>query len=295
MNLPGDVMRILRAGFGLLLMLYATNACGGSEPGRDTPPDSVRASVPDPIAAPPPPAADVLDSIPDGPSASEADGRGAAARPAAPAAPSAGGATTASPAARDSAAQILARAAERYRAIRSLQADFTMRVENPLLRSTIASAGVLYQKRPDRLLLRFTEPAGDVIVSDGEYFWVYYPSVNAEQVMRSPAAASGSTGVDLQAQFLGDPTERFRYTLEGTDAVGGRPAWRMLLVPRERVGYRSLRVWLDQADHLARRFEITEDNGSVRHFELRNLRLDPAIADRLFQFQVPSGARVISP
>jgi outer membrane lipoprotein-sorting protein len=195
----------------------------------------------------------------------------------------------------DSAGRILTRAAERYGALRSLQADFTMRLENPLLRSTIASAGVLYQKRPDRLLLRFTDPDGDVIVSDGEYFWVYYPSVNAEQVMRSPAAQGGRSGVDLQAQFLGNPVERFQYTLEGVERVGERSAWRMLLVPRERVGYRSLRVWLDERDYLARRFEITEDNGSIRRFELRNVRLNPDLSDALFRFQTPSGARVISP
>ena len=194
----------------------------------------------------------------------------------------------------DSAGRILELAAARYAELTSMQAEFSMSYENPLLRSRTSGTGVLYQQRPDRLLLRFREPAGDVILSDGSYFWVYYPSVDPQQVLRSQAAAGASGGVDLQAQFLGDPTRRFRYTLEGEEAVQGRPAWRLTLVPREPLGYRQLRVWIDQRDYLARRFEITEENGSVRRFELSNLRLDPKLGDQLFRFDVPAGARVIT-
>jgi outer membrane lipoprotein-sorting protein len=194
----------------------------------------------------------------------------------------------------DSAGRILGQAAARYGELGSQQADFTMSYENPLLHSRTTGAGVLYQKRPDRLLLRFTEPEGDVILSDGRWFWIYYPSLDPAQVLRSAASAVASSGVDLQAQFLGDPTRRFAYTLDGRETVGGRAAWLLTLEPRERQGYKQLRVWIDQRDYLARRFEITEDNGSIRRFELRNLRLEPALADGLFRFDVPAGARVIT-
>ncbi|NJD10440.1 MAG: outer membrane lipoprotein carrier protein LolA [Gemmatimonadetes bacterium] len=194
----------------------------------------------------------------------------------------------------DSATRILERAAARYAALNSLQADFAMTYENPLLRSRSNGSGTLYQKRPDRLLLRFSEPAGDVILSDGRYFWVYYPSVDAAQVLRTQASPDASAGVDLQAQFLGDPTRRFSYALEGEEAVNGRPAWRLTLKPRESLGYRELRVWIDQRDDLAHRFEITEENGSIRRFELRNPRLNGALPDALFQFDVPAGARVVT-
>lgn len=194
----------------------------------------------------------------------------------------------------DSATRILEQASAKYREIRSLQADFSMVYENPLLRSRTEGAGTLYQKRPDRLLLRFSDPAGDVVLSDGEYFWIFYPSVDPGQVVRSPASEGGASGVDLQAQFLGDPTRRFNYRLDGEEAVAGRRVWLLTLTPRERTGYRQLRVWIDQADHLARRFEITEDNGALRRFELRNVRVNPTLGDALFRFDPPAGVRVIT-
>jgi outer membrane lipoprotein carrier protein len=185
---------------------------------------------------------------------------------------------------------ILRATAQRYEQVRSLQAEFVQELRNPLLGQTTRSRGMLYQRQPDRFLMRFSDPDGDIIVSDGEFFWVYYPSVDARQVMRSPR---GPQGLDLHAQFIGDPVSRFQATAHGQEAVGGRMAHVMTLVPRQPLGYRSLKVWIDAADHLVRRFELTEDNGTVRHFELGAVTINPTLPDRLFQFTPPEGAQVI--
>jgi outer membrane lipoprotein carrier protein len=230
------------------------------------------------------------------PGAGPGSGPGGAAGPAtgggttAPAAPAAGGAaeTTA-----DGAA-VLRRASAAYENVRSLQADFVMVFENPLLRQRLTSRGTLYQRQPDRIALRFTDPAGDLILGDGQYFYMYQPSNNPDQYFRQPATAAGQTGVNLQAQFVGNPVERFSHTLEGTESVAGRSAHVLLLVPRQRAEYRSLKVWLDERDSLARRFEITEHNGSVRRFDLQNMQVNPSIPDGVFRFTPPPGARAIS-
>jgi outer membrane lipoprotein-sorting protein len=78
------------------------------------------------------------------------------------------------------------------------------------------------------------------------------------------------------------------------ESVAGRPAHMLTLVPRQRAEYRSLRVWIDERDALARRFEITEHNGTVRRFDLSNLQVNPSIPDTVFQFTPPEGVRVIS-
>lgn len=190
-------------------------------------------------------------------------------------------------------AQLLRRSAETYANVRTMQADFTMRTQNPLLRTAVTSRGTLYQQSPDRIALRFTDPEGDVIVGDGSYFWIYYPSTDARQVIRSQADAGGAGGVDLQAQFLGDPVQRFEHTLHGTETVRGRETHVLTLVPREPLGYARLRVWIDAQDRLVRRFEITEHNGAVRLMDLENLRTNADIASDVFRFTPPAAARVI--
>jgi outer membrane lipoprotein-sorting protein len=220
-----------------------------------------------------------------------APGRGATAAPAA-----GGGAAAAPPAAGTGAADaaaILRQTSAAYERVQALRAEFVQSLENPLLGSRSTSRGTLFQRDPDRFLLRFEEPAGDVIVSDGRHFWVYYPSVDARQVIRAPASQAGAGGVDLKAQFVGDPVERFQATLEGREAVAGRDAHLLTLVPRTPAGYRRLRVWIDARDHLVRRFEIHEANEVVRRFELRNLELNPRLGDDLFRFTPPADARII--
>jgi outer membrane lipoprotein carrier protein len=186
---------------------------------------------------------------------------------------------------------ILRATARRYEQVRSLQADFVQQLRNPLLGRTTTSRGTLYQRQPDRFLMRFSDPEGDVIVGDGKFFWVYYPSVDARQVIRM--AGGGPGGLDLHAQFIGDPVSRFDATSHGRESVQGRAAHVLTLVPREPMGYRSLKVWVDVDDHLVRRFELTEENGNVRQFELQDVVMNPSLPDRLFQFTPPAGAQVI--
>ena len=187
----------------------------------------------------------------------------------------------------------LQRASAAYAGLRSMKADFVMQLNNPLLRQQTTSRGTLYQRRPDRIALRFSDPAGDMIIGDGEYFWIYTPSLDSLQVIQSPASGGGDQAVDLQAQFLGDPVRRFRHTLHGQESVAGRAAHVLTLEPRERAEYKTLKVWLDTRDALARRFEITEHNGTVRRFDLNNFEANPNIPDATFRFTPPRGARIV--
>ncbi|MEN8373854.1 MAG: outer membrane lipoprotein carrier protein LolA [Gemmatimonadota bacterium] len=188
---------------------------------------------------------------------------------------------------------VLDRASEAYEALTAVRADFRQEARNPILGRIIRSRGTIYQRQPDLFLMRFDDPAGDVIVSDGAHLWVFYPSVDSLQVLRLPSAG-GAGATDLRSQFIGDPAERFDATLEGSEVVAGREADILRLEPHAGAAtYRSLRAWIDREDGLARRFEITETNGLKRHFELSDLRVNPSLPDSLFRFTPPEGVRIV--
>jgi outer membrane lipoprotein carrier protein len=204
----------------------------------------------------------------------------------------AAGAEAAAPAetAPDAAAS-LARSEKAYAGVRSMKADFVQRVTVPLLGSDQTSRGEFYQRKPDRILLKFSEPAGDIMVGDGHYFWLYYPSTDRTQVIRAKMSDAGGQ-VDLQQEFLSNPTARYVATLVGKEAVDGRPAQVLTLVPKGRSPYRLIKIWVDEKDALVRRFEILEENESVRRLEFRNLALNVDLPDALFAFTPPAGAQV---
>jgi chaperone LolA len=187
--------------------------------------------------------------------------------------------------------EILRRVEQTAAGVRTLEADFVQNLHVPLLGSDRQSTGKLYQRKPDRFLMRFTDPAGDVMVADGQYFWIYYPSSDRTQVIRT-SIAEGGEQADFQRQFLSNATARFVATLNGQETVAGRPTWALTLVPRRESPYKVIRIWVDKEDNLVRRFEMTEENESVRRLELRNLKVNQPVSDALFTFTPPAGTHV---
>ncbi len=185
----------------------------------------------------------------------------------------------------------LEQAAARYREVRAICADFEQVIEVRLMRTSIESAGRICQRRPNLFSMRFTDPDGDMVVSDGEYFWAYYPSAVEDQVMRHPV--SGSPGrEDFFREFLEDTGAKYEAEPGGIEAVDGRDCRVVALTPRTDAGYRAARLWLDTETHVIRRLEIHEQN-KVRTLTLRDIDLDPEIPAGTFAFEVPEGARVM--
>ena len=312
--------RFADARFQLLAATLTLAACGGSEAAdvrRDGP-----ASAPAARQGTPAPAGEVaLESAVPSPGATAAPAVGAqpgvAQAPAMPGSPAAQGTAAPSgatppapaqaseragvmPASRGSAPvpaddaeaeQILERVERTYAGVKSMQADFVQDLRVPLLGTSQRSSGKIYQRRPDRFLMKFSDPAGDVIVADGRSFWMYYPSSDARQVMKT-SIAQGTQQVDLHQQFLSDPTSRYNGTLDGAETVDGHRTHVLTLVPKQQSPVRKLRIWVDAADYSVRRFEMTEENESVRRIELRNLKRNVQLPDGLFAFSPPRGAQI---
>jgi outer membrane lipoprotein-sorting protein len=102
-----------------------------------------------------------------------------------------------------------------------MDADFAQEVYVPLLDATRASRGKIYHRAPDLFAMRFTDPQGDVIVADGRYVWMYHPSTDPRQVMRSRLTEGGQQ-IDLQREFLSNATDRYDATRTGSESVAGR-------------------------------------------------------------------------
>ena len=80
--------------------------------------------------------------------------------------------------------------------------------------------------------------------------------------------------------------------LEGMEDVKDHVTWRIALTPTGESPYRRVRVWVDEESFLVRRFEILEENETVRTVILDELRPNESIADSVFEFVPPEGTDV---
>jgi len=189
---------------------------------------------------------------------------------------------------------IIGRAAQAYRALNSLRADFVQVIDNPMVDSA-ETRGTLTQAGEAKFAMRFSEPAGDAIVIDGEHIWLYTPSTTPGQVLRLRLPNGGPVyGYNMLAWFLDRPAERYRATFLRTERVNNRMADVVELLPNvPDLPFTRAVLWLDRDDALPRRLEIQDQSGSMRRLTLSKLRINERISDKTFKVDLPANTRIV--
>jgi len=189
---------------------------------------------------------------------------------------------------------LVGRSSRVYRSLTSLTADFVQLIDNPMIDSA-ESRGTLVQAGPDKLAMRFTDPPGEAVIIDGRSVWVYTPSTTPGQVIRMSVPSGGPVyGYNMLAWLLDRPAERYTASYLRADVVGGRSMDVVELVPAvPDLPFEKAVLWLDRADGIPRRLEITEHSGATRTLTLSKVRINQSVPDSTFRFAVPSGVRVV--
>lgn len=189
------------------------------------------------------------------------------------------------------------RAIAAWSRVKTFRATFEQTIVNPLTGSSMVARGELQQRKPNKLAVTFTDPAGDRIVGDGQFVWVYLQSATPGQVMKLANTDAGAASTDLIGQFLTTPRSKYTATDAGEDKVGARTARAIVLLakPGQSLPFVRAKVWVDATDGLIRQFESTDANGVTRKVRLLTVRPNATVDDSIFTFEVPAGVRVVQP
>ncbi len=189
---------------------------------------------------------------------------------------------------------VLDRASASFDTVRTLAADFTQIIDNPMLGDPDTTRGRLYQRRPNYFAMRFSDPKNDRIVADGRRLWLYTPSTTPGQVIRTTIPGTGTTGPNLIGQFVEHPRERYSARYLRADSLPDGPVDVVALTPRVKdLPYEAATVWIAKQDGLVRRIEIAEHTGQHRTITLQHLAVNGTIPAREFRFSPTSGVRVV--
>ena len=197
------------------------------------------------------------------------------------------------PRAQDSAsASLLDGAAARYRAARSVRAPFEQWLTNPLTKTTRAAHGEFLQRGRRRFALRFSEPAGDAIVSDGAFVWMYLPSTVKGQVIKLPLVAGA--GFDFIGELLTTPRQHYAVTTLADETVGGHRCAVFSLAPRtSNAPFTGAKLWIGTDDLLLWQLETVEPSSLVRRVLFTSVKLNGALPKGALTFALPPGTRVV--
>ena len=200
------------------------------------------------------------------------------------------------PVAGQDAPSALARADSAYRQLASLRAEFEQVIVNPMLGGPETSRGTLYLVPPSKFAMRFTDPAGDRVVADGEWLWAYTPSTVPGQVIRQPVPQLGAATPNLFAQFVDRPLDRYQASYAGRDEVSGDAVDLVTLVPKVRdLPFRRVTIAISTRTGHLRRLAIVEESGQRRTITLVAIAPNAPVLPGEVRFEVPRGVKIVTP
>src|SRR5579862_3201321 len=191
---------------------------------------------------------------------------------------------------------ILGRAHTAYEHVSTVKASFEQTLTSGLTGDTSNARGEMLQLRPNRLSVRFTEPAGDRIVADGTWLWVYAPSATPGQVIKMPLTGNDdneAAAVDFVREFIDSTHTRFNVSTGTADTSVGHKAHTLVLVPKKPGQYTKATVWVDDDDGVVRQFEVVDGTGSTRRIRFTKLAFNVPVDKSQFSYTPPNGVKVV--
>ncbi|MCL1865713.1 MAG: outer membrane lipoprotein carrier protein LolA [Spirochaetes bacterium] len=182
---------------------------------------------------------------------------------------------------------------KKYSSLKSYQANFTIISDKGGKR--ITQTGVLKFKSSDKLLMEFSTPSRQKLVSNGQMMWIYIPSMNvvAEQdlTFESGLFTSGSeAGLN---RLFSKYHYRFASKEEPETINDGSKQYTLVLKQKEtRGGYKTINLWISE-DYFIKRAEGLTSSGKKIEITLSDIKTDVDFPNALFKFDIPASARII--
>lgn len=197
--------------------------------------------------------------------------------------------------------EILTEIEKANNAFKTLKADMTLTRTITLLESTEVAQAEMSYKKPKRLYLKFRAPRNEINVVDGKYIWVYHPAEKQVEKYDMAGGKQSSQSLSFFEFGYGESVRAvekdYTVSLLETKNEGKKRFYILDLLPKNpKSQYSDIRLWVEEGFWLPVRIELHESAGEVVNcIELKNIRLNKGMSDKLFIFDVPKGVEVIEP
>ena len=156
-------------------------------------------------------------------------------------------------------------------------------------------------KKPKKLYLKFYPPRNEVNVVDGKNVWVYHSVEKQVEKYVLNESKQSAQGVSFLSFGYGDSVasakKEYKITLLGTEENDGKRFYIVDMLPlNPKSQYSDVMLWVEEGFWLPSKMELYESDGEVVNtIELKNVKLNKSLSDKIFIFDVPRGVDVVEP
>ncbi len=169
---------------------------------------------------------------------------------------------------------------------RTLRAEFTQTVTAKSGRKPQHSSGLVAIHRPGKLRWEIKKPYPQLMVGDGDKFWIYDQEL-AQVTIRKVGQAIGST----PAAILAGNNELERNFSLKDDGENDGVEWALAVPKKTDSGFDKLRIGFSAGELKA--MELYDNFGQVTYIGFTHLERNPALPASLFRFVPPKGVDVV--
>ncbi len=195
----------------------------------------------------------------------------------------------------ETVSDVVRRTKDEFSKVKSYSADFSISTK----KGSVATVqkGTLKSLRPNYLIIDFSEPQRQRIVSDGKMMWIYIPSMNvvAEQDLKDDSGTVFSPGsyVGLKRLFA-KYHYKFSSKTQPETAADGKQYYTLSLSQKEsRSGYKTIKLWIAKDNYMIMRAEGETAAGKLVDITFSNISTSGNYSKGMFKMDIPSGAKVI--
>ncbi len=171
----------------------------------------------------------------------------------------------------------------RYNSAQSLELQFS---ESYLAKGRKKTeSGTLYLRKPGRMRWQYTNPAGKLFVSDGQFFYYYNAEDNrAEKLNVKEAEDLRAPLAFLLGKLNFDQDFReYHSSMVGADA-------RITAMPKsDKLPFTEV-TFLAAPDFTIKQLEVKGQDGSVLEYAFQGEKKNAPVPDAMFKFYLPPGA-----
>lgn len=194
--------------------------------------------------------------------------------------------------AQPTASDILTNVQKTYQDVVALTADFEQILAIALTDEIQESTGALVLQSPDKFYMSYEEPDRQQIVSNGEKVWFH--DLEMEQVIIRDASMIDPTLNPMY--FLTHVKDDYEAELSGEEEIDGKACYHLILISKhleQAPTFERMDIWVSQKDWVVRQFQVFNINNDYTTYTLKDIKLNPELEAKQFEFEVPDNVEVI--
>jgi len=188
---------------------------------------------------------------------------------------------------RDQFDEIYARSHSVEASLRTVTARFTEETTSSLLTTPVVSRGTLAVIRPDRIIMRYSDPPGRILLIDGDLLTIVWPSRGIKETSNI-----GEARRRIDKYFVDkSPSElRRSFTIVARIAPdrANPNSWEVGMTPTRsqiRAGLTGLKLWIDRTSMMLRTMRMEFPSGDVKTLTFDDVVVNKPVDPRTFSIE----------